>query len=100
MPITSFPLIVYYDNGQAEITDILNTLCNAFFFAAEFRRVAPQHYRLFQVADLHCTLELLRVKLEEGKLSRSDIYFFGSRRSLRKDYLSKLEDKRFSKRPS
>ncbi|MCL2787857.1 MAG: DUF3800 domain-containing protein [Micrococcales bacterium] len=91
-------VIVYYDNGQAEITDVLNTLFNAFFFEVEFRRVAPQDYRLFQVADLRCTLELLRLKLEESKLSRSDMFFFGSRRSLRKDYLSKLEHKRFSKR--
>ncbi|MCL1837970.1 MAG: hypothetical protein FWG47_01455 [Propionibacteriaceae bacterium] len=91
-------VIVYYDNGQAEITDILNTLFNAFFFEVDFRRVAPAQYRLFQVADLHCTLEILRLKLEENKLSRSDLYFFESKCSLRKDYLDKLNHKQFSNR--
>jgi hypothetical protein len=59
-------VIVYYDNGQAEITDILNTLFNAFFFDVEFRKVAPSEYRLFQVADLCCTLELLNAKMNDS----------------------------------
>jgi hypothetical protein len=88
-------VIVYYDNGQAEITDILNTLFNAFFFEVEFRRVLPVQYRLFQVADLHCTLALLRAKTGENKLSHSDLYFFGSRKLLRKNYLHKLDHKEF-----
>jgi hypothetical protein len=91
-------VIVYYDNGQAEITDVLNTLFNAFFFDVDFRRVVPAEYRLFQVADLHCTLELLRLKLESKKLSRSDLFFFGTERSLRKDYLGKLDHKQFARR--
>jgi hypothetical protein len=62
------------------------------------RRVVPAQYRLFQVADLHRTLELLRIKLEDHKLSRSDLYFFGRERTLRKDYLSKLGHKRFGQR--
>ena len=86
-------VILYYDNGQAEITDVLHTRLNIFFGEVEFRRVAPARYRLFQVADLHCTLELLRLKLEDNRLSKSDLYFFGSRRRLQKDYLFKLGDK-------
>ena len=88
-------VIVYYDNGQAEITDILNTLLNVFFFNIEFRKVVPAHYRLFQVADLCCTLQLLRLKDEKNALSRSDLLFFSNARSLRKDYLNKLEPKRY-----
>ena len=88
-------VIVYYDNGQAEITDILNTLFSAFFSSVEFRRVLPAHYRLFQVADLYCTLELLAGKSADGRLSRSDLYFFESRRALQKDYLAKLVKRRF-----
>jgi len=90
-------VLVYYDNGQAEITDVLNTLLNGFFFDVEFRRVLPSQYRLFQVADLCCTLELLRAKTDDNKLSRSDLYFFESRRALRKDYLAKLDHKRFTR---
>jgi len=88
-------VIVYYDNGQAEITDVLNTLFNAFFFEVDFRKVMPVQYRLFQVADLFCTLELLRVKAADGNLTRSDLRFFTNRRALLRDYLSKLEAKRF-----
>jgi hypothetical protein len=92
-------VIVYYDNGQAEITDVLNTLFGAFFFDADFRRVLPAQYRLFQVADLCCTLELLAGKSEDGRLSRSDLYFFGSRRALIKNFLRKSNRKRFTSRP-
>ena len=88
-------VIVYYDNGQAEITDVLNTLFNAFFFDVEFRKAAPSRYRLFQVADLLCTLELLRAKMADAKLYKSDLYFFTNRRALRKEYLAKLDRKRF-----
>jgi len=87
-------VIVYYDNGQAEITDVLNTLLNAFFFNVEFRKVFPAQYRLFQVADLCCTLELLKVKMSESRLSRSDLFFFHSQRTLKKYYLDKLMLKR------
>ena len=86
-------VIVYYDNGQADITDLLNTTFNGFFFQIEIRLVAPANYRLFQVADLYCTLELLRIKLNENRLSKSDMYFFGTRRRLQKDYLSRLDHK-------
>jgi hypothetical protein len=89
-------VIVYYDNGQAEITDILNTLFHAFFFEVEFRRVVPSQYRLFQVADLYCTLELLRTKAATNTLSKSDLYFFESKRRLQKNFLAKLDRKRFS----
>jgi hypothetical protein len=50
--------IVYYDNGQEEITSILNESLERFFFSVEYRKGRPAEYRLFQVADLFCTLEL------------------------------------------
>jgi hypothetical protein len=91
-------VVVYYDNGQAEITDVLNTLLNAFFFDVEIRRVTPVDYRLFQVADLYCTLELLRAKSADNRLSKSDLYFFGSKRLLNKNFLAKLDRKQFHTR--
>jgi hypothetical protein len=84
-------VIVYYDNGQAEVTDIINTLFSAFFFNVDIRRVVPAKYRLFQSADLLCTLELLHTKLANGDLKRSDLFFFRNKKLLRKDYLSKIE---------
>jgi hypothetical protein len=89
-------VIVYYDNGQAEITDVLNTLFSAFFFEVDFRKVVPSQYRLFQVADLCCTLELISAKLEANSLSRSETFFFRGKRLLKKDYLQKLDRKKLS----
>ncbi|MBX3196084.1 MAG: DUF3800 domain-containing protein [Microbacteriaceae bacterium] len=87
-------VIVYYDNGQAEITRILNAVMNAYFLQVEFRRMQPADYRLFQAADLACTLELLRAKDADNALTKSDLFFFESARKLRKDYLKPFEAKR------
>ena len=84
-------VVIYYDNGQAEITAIINTLFNAFFFDVDIRRVQPVQYRLFQSADLLCTLELERLKLEHSSLTRSDLIFFGSPRLLKKNYLQQIK---------
>lgn len=89
-------VVIYYDNGQAEITDILNMLLNAFFSNIEFRRVFPAQYRLFQIADLYCTLELASIKAATSTLSNSDLRFFDNRRNLRKNYLNQLDRKRFN----
>ncbi|MDF1489377.1 DUF3800 domain-containing protein [Tessaracoccus caeni] len=88
-------VIAYYDNGQTEVTRTLNSVFNAFFFDVDFRNVKPKDYRLFQAADLFCTLELLRAKLEDSALSRSDLFFFRSKQALQKDYLRKIIKKRF-----
>lgn len=88
-------VVAYYDNGQAEITDVLNTVLNAFFFEVDFRKVGPADYRLFQAADLICTLELLRLKADDKCLSRSDVFFFRDVRTLRRDYLRKIAPKRY-----
>ena len=87
-------VIAYYDNGQVEITRILNAVLNAYFVKVEFRRMQPSDYRLFQAVDLVCTLELLRAKDQAGALTKSDLYFFESARKLRKDYLRSLDVKR------
>ncbi|MFT3871231.1 MAG: DUF3800 domain-containing protein [Nocardioides sp.] len=89
-------VIAYYDNGQTEVTRTLNAVFNAFFFDVDFRNVKPMDYRLFQAADLFCTLELLRAKAEDNALSRSDLYFFRTKQTLQKDYLRKIIEKRFS----
>lgn len=50
----------------------------------------PSDYRLFQVADMICTLELLVAKAEDGSLSKSEREFFGGMRDLKKNYLKPL----------
>lgn len=54
-------IIIYYDNGQVELTKIITTLFTVMFPHVEFRKVQPVDYKLFQVADLICTTELLSI---------------------------------------
>lgn len=87
-------IIVYYDNGQIELTKILTSVFSALYTHVEFRKVAPVDYKLFQAADLICTLELLEEKAENNAFSRSELEFFGSTRDFRKNYLKPIQKKR------
>jgi len=71
-------IIIYYDNGQIELTKILTSVFNSIFTNVEFRRVRPVDYKLFQVADLICTIELLNHKAQNSAFTHSELEFFGS----------------------
>ena len=87
-------IIVYYDNGQVELTRIITTLFTVMFSHVEFRKVRPVDYKLFQVADLVCTAELLAIKAENKTFSKSETEFFQSIKSFRKEYLRALLKKK------
>jgi len=87
-------VIVYYDYGQLELTNILVTLFSAFLNNVEFRKVAPADYKLFLAADMLCTLELLALKCEEKTLSKSELKFFKSSKDLSKSYIRAIRKKR------
>ncbi len=84
---------VYYDNGQIELNKILSSVFNVLFDNVEFRKVIPSDYRLFQVADLVCTLQLLELKCDNHSLSVSEKRFFENDRTLKKNYLKPLKQK-------
>jgi len=86
-------IIIYYDNGQVELTKILTTLFNALFNNVEFRKVKPSDYKLFQVADLVCTLELLIEKAKISAFSHSELDFFHSIRDFKKNYYKSISKK-------
>lgn len=92
-------VIVYYDNGQKEVTNLVNTVFNV-FLEADVRKVNPSDYSLFQAADMFCTLRLLAEKLEDGQasLSKSELDFFLSVRDLKKNYLKPARAKRLGGR--
>ncbi len=84
-------VIVYYDNGQAIVTDLINTVFSAYLSCVDVRKIEHADYRLSQAADLVCTLELLRLKERQGiAMSRSEEIFFESRRRLNKVFLKTL----------
>ena len=88
-------IAVYYDYGQLELTNILVTLFHTFLNNVEFKKVRPKDYKLFQAADMFCTLELLSLKADAKVLTKSEKAFFLSEKNLRKTYLKAIHKKRF-----
>ena len=90
-------LKIYYDNGQPQVKELLKEAFALFASRTEFvESVSPLRYRLFQVADMFCTLELMQMKLEtEHHLSDSEMAFFNGLQNLRKNYLKPMAKKRW-----
>ncbi len=88
-------VIIYYDNGQTELTKVLVSVFNALISNVEFKRVYPLEYKLFQAADFICTLKLIYIKSCNKQLSISEEKFFGSERNFKKKYLKYIEKLEF-----
>ena len=87
-------IIIYYDNGQVQLTRIIGAIFTALFRNVEYRKVKPDNYVLFQIADLFCTLELINEKSHSIGISKSEHDFFGPASQFRKDYYNDLRDKK------
>lgn len=87
---------IYYDNGQVEVSKILSSVFNALLPNPVFRKVMPTDYKLFQVADLLCSLKLVSLKMENNMFSKSEMMFFGKLRDLKKNYLKPLQKKEWT----
>lgn len=88
-------IIIYYDNGQKPLKRILNIIFSSKFTNVEVRKVSPVDYKLFQVADLICTLEHIYLKIELGLFSKTEKEFFSKAHDFKKDYWRKLNEQRF-----
>ena len=86
-------VILYYDNGQPELNEILRLVFKATITRYETRKITPSNYKLFQAADLICTLTLLEKKIESGELSKSEKLIFHSKKALKKDFLKAIHKK-------
>lgn len=85
---------IYYDNGQAEITSLITTVMAPLIHDLTVKNITPNNYRLFQVADLFCTLMLTQEKyMDKGKFSRSELCFFSNYHNFKKNYFSILSTK-------
>jgi len=94
----SYDLIInYYDYGQSNLTKIITTVFTTLFNNVELRKVQPADYKLFQVADLICTLELTKDKADKNELSNSEKEFFGSARDFKKNIYKQIEKKKLHK---
>lgn len=86
-------IIIYYDNGQTPLAKILVSVFSSWFHDKfEYRVVTPNQYKLFQTADLICTLSLIEQKLLSGqKMTQSEQRFFDNYRNLKINYLKHLK---------
>lgn len=88
-------VILYYDNGQHELNAILNAVLTTELSHYDARKVFPKDYKLFQAADLICTLKLLSLKCENKELSNSELLLFHNERELKKQFLKPIRKKEF-----
>ena len=87
-------IIVYYDYGQMELGKIIESIFTTVLNNVEFKKAVPTNYKLFQAADMICTLELLSMKARNKMLSKSELLFFKTERMLYKSYLKAINIKR------
>lgn len=89
-------VILYYDNGQHELSRILNIVLATVLPDYDTREAMQKDYRLSQVADLLCTLEQMKQNLANGiHLSNSEMLVFHNARQFKKDFLKPLKDLEF-----
>lgn len=87
-------IVIYYDSGQKPLKRILNIIFSTKFSNIEVRKVKPIDYRLFQVADLVCTLDHIYFKIELGLFSKTEKEFFSNSHSFKKEYWRKINKQR------
>jgi len=87
---------VYYDCGQSPVTNLLHkTFAEQLGKRVEFAQdVHPSSYRLFQLADLVCTLHLIERRLGVGDpMTPSEMRLFGGPRDFKRNVLRKIKVK-------
>lgn len=83
---------IYYDDGQSLVTRALH---DGFEYALAreavvYRDARPADYRMLQVADYVCGVELAALKYDRGEEGATDRLFFGTRRDFVRTFLRKL----------
>lgn len=86
-------VIVYYDNGQVELTKIITSVFSSVLNSVEFRKIRTSEYNLAQIADLICTVELTARKMKTG-FTESEIEFFGTKERFKKNILKYIRRKK------
>lgn len=86
---------IYYDNGQHMITEALHGAIEFVLSkqAILYRKASPVDYRLFQVADFLCTVELAAIKYSNHEETNSDVKMFGTAKMFKRNYLRLLRRK-------
>jgi len=86
-------VIVSYDNGQKMLSQIVTQTFESKLSNSKRMHIDPviyREYRLAQVADLFCSLELTAARYEQNMVGRKEDAFFESKRDFKKNYLKPL----------
>ena len=81
------PYVKTPKHDTAFMIDFLTSKCDCTPQASDFK--------LFQTADLICTLVFLEQKIQNSELTRSEQLLFHSKRDLKKDFLKGIHKKQF-----
>ncbi len=81
---------IHYDFGQPNLIRAVLASFAANGFKPVIIRQRQDQSILLQTADLICNIELLSFKSDQGKLSHSDIAFFGQKRKIKKDLIKPI----------
>lgn len=86
---------IYYDNCQHSIADSLHRAVEyaPSKEAVVYRSAQPSEYRLSQVADYICTMELTAIKYAEHTATATDEKFFGKWSDFKKGILKETRNK-------
>ena len=87
---------IYYDCGQSPVTNLLHRSFVAIpSVRVEFAQaVKPECYRLFQIADLVCTVRFIDEKIRVGEgMTPSEFKFFGGPKEFRHNVLRYIKAK-------
>ncbi|MEY8436287.1 DUF3800 domain-containing protein [Atopobiaceae bacterium 24-176] len=70
---------IYYDNGQGTVAHALHRAMDFALprDAVVYKAAAPENYRLSQVADYICTMELAALRYRDKNATATDEKFFG-----------------------
>lgn len=87
---------IYYDNGQQSIAEAVHKAMDYALAkdAVIYRSASPADYRLSQVADYICTMELTALKYADKAATATDGKFFGSWSQFKKGILKEVRSKR------
>lgn len=81
--------ILYYDDGQTPLSNALTDILDGEIASLDHRHIVPtnyQQYRLAQIADLACCIELSEILYQEGRPTKSELIVFGSQNKFEKMY--------------
>lgn len=86
---------IYYDDGQRIITHVLH---HAFEYAVSkqtimYKEASPTDYRLAQMADFICGVELAAAKYRTGEIGPSETRFLGQWCDFKRTFLRKIRKK-------